>query len=165
MPIVTTHEKSPTEFSSFVVHMAQLNPSGFRQPGRRPGSTSLPELAMLGAGEVKLHELRPERSERSRWRRRMAELTRERVRVDQAQGLELRRNTMHGRNRRRHMRYIGLMTGYRQLVGQTAIVWLHPGRETVLAQFDERELVHPKTFKKLGYDKHEFHISDFEDAA
>ena len=48
MPIVTATERTPEEFALFAFEMNQLNPNGFRQPGRK--SLTLMEHSFLRAG-------------------------------------------------------------------------------------------------------------------
>jgi len=48
MPIVIDGKRTAAEFAMFATEMAQLNPNGFRAPGK--SGTSLPERAAIAAG-------------------------------------------------------------------------------------------------------------------
>ncbi len=75
MPIVTPFKRTTAEFAEFVTTMAQLNPNGFRNPGKH--GTSLPEKACISSGMMT-----PQRvgSERGNNKRRIRKETRRLIR-------------------------------------------------------------------------------------
>lgn len=85
-----------TDMVEHVIHMANLNPNGFRTPrrnlGQGPGGLTLVERLTVQAGLADAKDLMPERSARGRRKRLARKMHRETVRRQQAQGLELRSN-------------------------------------------------------------------------
>jgi hypothetical protein len=79
MPILLGRKRTPAEFAEFATQMAALNPSGFRQPGHR-GGTSLPEQACIRAGMLKPEDVGVGPSARGERKRKIRRETRRLIR-------------------------------------------------------------------------------------
>ena len=88
MPIVTKKSRTPSEFASFAFEMSQLNPNGFRNPGRR--GTSLLEKVSLETGLLDEEDLKPEMTHRRRLRLKRRARYFAQIKADRAAGLESR---------------------------------------------------------------------------
>lgn len=64
MPIIPKEPRTKEQFAMFVFDFNQLNPKGFRQPGKK--GLTLVEKAFLEAGLADIEDFVPERSERSK---------------------------------------------------------------------------------------------------
>lgn len=150
MPIILARKRTPEEFATFVVDMAQLNPNGFRNPGKH--GTSLVEQAFIKAGSDPKDFL-PGPSARGLAKRRARARHREQVRRDQLHGLEHSRNRRHGRNKQRQMIYIGSV---KKLQGETALVRFDRSKDEVMVQFDNLNLPKKHTHGWTEYDPRDF---------
>lgn len=89
MPIVVRGRRSRGDLAVFATLMAARNLSGFRQPGRRPGSTSLVERLAIAAGQLEPEPTYRPSARGDRKRKRRAE-TRTKIREQYAREAERR---------------------------------------------------------------------------
>lgn len=90
MPIVVVHRRTPEQLALFASDMAQLNPNGFRTPGR--SGTSLVEQLFLRSDPDYHKSLRRTPGLRAQLLRRGRAKSLANMRAQQAAGMESRAN-------------------------------------------------------------------------